>query len=130
MKKLSSFLLTFTTILFVFSPPVLAWNIADYFGQGTFNSGTVNQFQTLSQIFNPIILNLFVIAGIVVIATIVYGGFLYLMGSGQKDPKQMDQAKKAITYGLLGLTVMAASYWIIRIVEIFTGLDILNAGGV
>lgn len=54
---------------------------------------------------------------------------MYIMGAGQADNKKIDQGKQAFTWGLIGLIIVFSSFWIIQIVKIITGLDILSGEG-
>ena len=55
-----------------------------------------------------------------------FGGFSIIMGAGQGDAKKTGQGKKAATSAVVGFLVIFASYWIIQIIQIITGVEILN----
>jgi len=102
-------------------------DIGAAFGQNTANF-TFGPNLTLSFFITPLIWNAFVITGVGVFFVLLYGGFLYIMGAGQGDNKKIDQAKQAFTWGLIGLIVVFSSFWLIQIVKIFTGLNIISGG--
>lgn len=67
--------------------------------------------------------NAIVIAGIIMIAMIIYGGFQMINGAG-RDPQNMVKARQIITTGLIGFIVVFAAYWLVQIVEALTGVEI------
>ena len=56
---------------------------------------------------------------------IPYGG---AKGGITVDPKKLSQGQKAITSAVIGFLIIFASYWIIKLVEVITGLNIFNPG--
>ena len=53
---------------------------------------------------------------------LLVGGFKYLTSAG--DPKATEGAKSTMTYAIIGLVVIIASYLILRVIESFTGLKL------
>ncbi len=53
---------------------------------------------------------------------LIYGGFLWLIAGG--DDQKIGQAKKTITYSLLGIVVLVGSMIILRAVEVITGVSL------
>lgn len=64
------------------------------------------------------------LAGAVLLIYIIIGGFKYLTAQG--DPKAMDAARNTITYALIGFGIIAFSYLIFQIAELFFGFKILG----
>jgi uncharacterized membrane protein len=93
------------------------------FFQGTAAS---TQYKDTSSLINNILPNVYIAAGIIIFFMIVFGGFTMVANAG--DSHKMDDGKKTITSALVGLLVVFASYWIIQIVQVVTGLQILNSG--
>jgi heme/copper-type cytochrome/quinol oxidase subunit 4 len=84
--------------------------------------------ETVASVYNsPAVLvkilmsNIFIVAGIILFFLIIYSGFLFLSG----DKKGPDQAKTMMTTAVVGLLVMFAAYWILQIVKIVTGADLI-----
>ena len=50
------------------------------------------------------------------------------MGAGEDNPEKAKKGKQAITAALIGFMIIFCSYWIIKIIEIITGVSILNPG--
>jgi hypothetical protein len=76
--------------------------------------------------FNTIfstILNLATALGLLVVfIMLLLGGFSYLTAGG--DPKAMEGAKNTITYALMGLALMIAAWFILLLIESFTGVNV------
>lgn len=67
-------------------------------------------FEDLEYVMNKGLEAIFALGGLVAFAYFVIGGFKYLTAGG--DEKTIDTAKKTITYAIIGLLVVIAS-WII-----------------
>ncbi len=50
------------------------------------------------------------------------------MGAGSQDQKKAAQGKAIITDAIIGFVVTLFAYLIVQIIEIITGLKILNSG--
>jgi hypothetical protein len=66
----------------------------------------------------------YVIAGVILFLYTVFGGFLII--SSGSDPKAADSGKQVITNAIIGFVILFASYWLIQIIEVLTGIPILN----
>lgn len=53
---------------------------------------------------------------------LLVGGFKYLTSGG--DPKATEAAKSTMTYAIIGLVVILASYLALRAIEYFTGVPL------
>lgn len=78
-------------------------------------------YTTPAFLVNLIVRNLFVVAGIILLVIGLYAGFQYITG-GRKG---MDNAKQMLTAAAVGFILMFSAYWIVQIVKIITGADIL-----
>lgn len=70
--------------------------------------------QTVATIINKIITWALGFAGAIAVLFIIYGGFLYMTASGNKD--RQDAAKKTLTYAIIGLIVVILSQFIVAFV--------------
>ena len=84
------------------------------------------QFASPGALISVILPNVYIAAGIALFFLILFGGISVITGAGQNDPKKAAQGKKAITSALIGFLIIFASYWIIQIIEVITGLSIFN----
>ncbi len=83
-------------------------------------------FKTLGDVVTVLLKNAFVIAGVIFLVLLIFGGFTFIVSAGSGDAKKSEQSKQTITAAFTGLLLIFASYWIIQIIEIITGVKILN----
>jgi hypothetical protein len=108
---------------------LLSFNIGDEFivnknGQGiTSAAGFQNG---IGGIISTLINNIYLLAGIVLFILLIVGGLSFIMGAGEENPEKAKKGKQAITSALIGFLIIFCSFWIIRIIEVLTGLKILN----
>ena len=67
-----------------------------------------------------------IFAGLFVFINLILAGYQFISGG---DPQKINQGKQTIAVGLGGLTLVFVSYWLIKIIEMVTGLNILGAEG-
>lgn len=84
--------------------------------------GDVANLSDLEYTFGRVILFATSLAGLALFAMLIAGGFKYMTAGG--DPKATAQARQTITYALLGMTLIVASFLILRFVSEFTGVDV------
>lgn len=80
-------------------------------------------YGSASDLINAVLPNVYVAAGLVLFFMFILGGFNVI--SGSSDAHKMEEGKKTITFAIMGLLVVFGSYWIIQIIQIVTGLEIL-----
>jgi hypothetical protein len=83
-------------------------------------------FPSLSTLITLLLRNSLVIAGIVLLALLIFGGFTFIMAAGSGDAKKAEQSKGILTNVLIGFAIVFTAYFIIQIIEVLTGLPILN----
>lgn len=76
----------------------------------------------LGGIFTNIVQDLVGFAGIALFIMLLVGGFRYITAGG--DPKAVDAAQKTITYAIMGLVLILASYLILVLIKLITGVDV------
>jgi hypothetical protein len=84
-----------------------------------------NQYTSTSSLINNILPNVYIAGGIVIFFMILMGGFTVIANAG--DSHKMEDGKKTITSAIIGLLVLFGSYWIIQLIQIVTGVSILNS---
>ena len=67
-------------------------------------------------------------AGIILTGLLIFGGIAVIMSAGSGDAKKAQQGKSAVTNALIGFAIVILAYTIIQIIEVITGLNILNSG--
>jgi hypothetical protein len=80
----------------------------------------------IADLVSIILSNAIVIAGVILLFLLVFGGFLMIASAGQDDPQKAAQGKKAVTAAAIGFIIIFASYWIVQVIETMTGTQILN----
>lgn len=98
-----------------------AWavNIAEEFGPA-------ENFSTVGSLISAILPNLYILAGILLLFLLIFGGFSLIMGAGGGDTQKTGQGKKAVTMAVAGFLIIFVSYWIIQIIEVVTGVNIFK----
>lgn len=91
-----------------------------------FQDSTANaEYSTFNTLLNNILPNVYLAAGLVIFIMIVIGGFTILSNSGNQE--KTAEGAKTITSAIIGLLILFASYWIVQIIQVVTGVQILNS---
>ncbi|MBI3385034.1 hypothetical protein HY030_02475 [Candidatus Gottesmanbacteria bacterium] len=106
---------------------IYAVNIDNAFTLGERGNMVSRTFPTLSAFIFPLIKNAFVLAGIILILLLVFGGIMYLVNAGSGDKEGLEKSKNALTTSILGFIIIFAAFWIIQIIQFITKQDILNS---
>ena len=85
--------------------------------------------QGLADFVSVILFNAIVIASILLLFLLVFGGISMIIGAGQSNPESTAKGKKAITSALIGFLIIFTAYWIVQIVERIAGFNIINPPG-
>jgi len=64
------------------------------------------------------------LAGLAVFVMLILGGWQYLTSGGEKQAAQ--KARNTLTYAILGLVLVIASWFILRFIKFFTGVEVTN----
>ncbi|MFA6814369.1 MAG: hypothetical protein WCR60_02365 [Patescibacteria group bacterium] len=78
-------------------------------------------FDTPSSMVNLLVRVIFVGVGLILFVMVVVSGLTMIAG-GTSDSK--DKAKTTLTSALIGFLVIFSAYWIIQIIQVFTGINI------
>lgn len=97
----------------------LAVNIVDIYEPA-------QRFGTVGSLVSILLPNIYILAGVLLFFLLIAGGIGIITGAGGGDPQRTGQGRKAVTAALIGFLIIFASYWIIQIIEIVTGVDILS----
>jgi len=79
------------------------------------------QSANIGKLLTPLIANVFIISGLFAFFVIIFAGFTYITGAGDKN--KMTQATNMLTYSILGLVIIGAAYLITRIIGKLLGFD-------
>lgn len=75
-------------------------------------------------ILNPLIANTLIVSGIVAFFVILFAGFMYISGAGDKN--KLTQSTQMVTYGILGLIVVVSAYLVTKILGTVIGFNFFN----
>lgn len=75
--------------------------------------------ETVGDIAEKIIAWILLFAGAVAVLFIIWGGFLYVTSAGNKD--RIEQAKKTLTYAIVGLIVIILARFIVNFIDFNIG---------
>lgn len=88
----------------------------------------LNELKTVKEVYTSpsVIVNVlvklgFIVAGIIVFFLMIFAGFQYITGG----TKGAEQAKTMMETVLIGFIVMFAAFWIVQIIKVVTGADLL-----
>lgn len=85
-------------------------------------------FPTFGSLLSLLVKNAIVIAGIIFLLLLLFGGFSLIINSGSGDAKKTQQAQSAISSALVGFVVVFFAFAIVQIISFITGINILNPG--
>lgn len=82
---------------------------------------------TIGNLVSSVVSGAIAIAGIIIIFLLIMGGIGIIAGAGSENPEQVAKGKQAITWAVIGFIIVFVAYWIIRIIEIITGVPFVTA---
>lgn len=89
---------------------------------GAIEEGDVATFKALEVIFANVLNIAVVLAGLVLFVMLLLGGFNFLSSGG--DPEKVKKAGGLISSAVLGFVLLIASWFILRFIGQFTGVDL------
>lgn len=66
------------------------------------------------------------VSGIVLLFILIGGGIGMISGAGKSDPQAVQKGKQAATSALIGFVVVFTAYWIVKLIEMITGLSLIS----
>ena len=82
----------------------------------------VSDATVVGSVFGVIIPYLFVIAGLILLLMLVFGGISMMLAANNEN--DLKKAQGTITNALLGFLMLFISYWVVHIVEAILGITI------
>ena len=92
--------------------------------KGAIDASDVATIQGFECLFGNVLQVIVYFAGIIFFIMFINGGFQYLFSS--KDPKKVAAASSTLTMSIVGLVGIIASWFILRFITNFTGVNVLN----
>ena len=84
------------------------------------------QTKSVGDLVNIILNGGLVIAGVIIVFLILFGGLQMIIGAGNGDAKASAAGHQAITWAVIGFVVVASAYMIIRLIETITGVSFIT----
>lgn len=88
------------------------------------NGVKVPTFKCFEAIFSRLLQIILPLAVVALFVMLVIGGFKYLTSGG--DQKKTASAQQTMTYAVAGIGLMAIAFLVFKIIEAFTGVNILE----
>lgn len=99
----------------------LAVDLGTTFFQG---DSPFTQMGGVSKLVSVIVSNSIVIAGVVLIITIIYAGTSMLTAAG--NAQQFESSRLILTSAIIGFVIVVAAWFIVRAIETSTGVNIFG----
>lgn len=78
------------------------------------------QSLTIGTIVSEVLPYIFVLAGLVLLLMLIFGGFQLMTSAG--DPKGMEAGKNRVMYAIIGFLIIFVSFWLVQILQVIFGL--------
>lgn len=83
-------------------------------------------FPDIGSLVNILIKNILVIAGIAFFLMFIVAGFRFIQKAGKLEPAEFQKIKDTMSAAVVGLLLIVSAYWLVRIIETITGVNILS----
>ena len=83
-------------------------------------------FPTIASLVSVLTNNAIAFAAVISLIIIIIAGFGIIAGAGSGDSKKMEQGKQTLTMAILGLIIVVFALWIIQIIGLVLGINVLN----
>lgn len=90
--------------------------------------GGKSAYASIGSFISAVLPNIYVIAGIILFISLLAGGIMVIAGAGKGESESTKKGQQAISAALIGFLIIFASYWIIQIIEIVSGIQIFKSG--
>ena len=87
-------------------------------------SDPASGYKDIGTFLSSILPNVYIAAGLILLLLLIFGGLMTIINSG--NPEAQEKGKNALTAAIIGFVLIFASYWIIQIIQVLTGINILN----
>ena len=81
-------------------------------------------FHTLGELMSAILPAAYGLSGLLLFAYLILGGIKYITAGG--DDKAVQAAKKMLTNAIIGMLLVFASFWIIKMIEAVVHFEIVS----
>lgn len=123
MKKLSALLSSLGIFLF-YTVPAFAQNPVETIQLQNTQTQGITPGTCVNAVLKGAFTLVFTIASIIVLAILIWGAISWVLSAGDKD--KVAAARKKIIDALIGMAVLALTFFILRLVGNIVGFDILG----
>ena len=105
----------------------MAVDIGKYFNLGTKTAGSITEYNDpggLFTILSVVLRNIYVIAAVILFIFILVGGAGMILNAGNVEKQK--QSSKTLGSAVAGFLILFLSYWIIKLVQLITGIQIIS----
>lgn len=88
--------------------------------------GVADVFGSFGEFFQHLLTPVYAVAGIIMLFLLIFGGLSIIIGAGKQDSGQIQKGQKAATAALVGFVIIIGSYFIIQLIQVVTGVNILE----
>ena len=93
-------------------------------GGVTLNGPDNFAFTSLGGVVSSLTKYAFAIGGVSLLVMIIFAGYTLMTSAG--DAKKMEAGKAQLTYAVVGFIIIVAAFWIVQIVGIAFGIDVIK----
>lgn len=90
------------------------------------NNPNLTNITGVGKYVSAIITGAISISGVLLLFILIMGGIGMITGAGNDNPEKVEKGKKAVNSALIGFVVVFMSYWIVKLIESITGLNLLG----
>ncbi|HBL51952.1 MAG TPA: hypothetical protein DDZ05_01855 [Candidatus Blackburnbacteria bacterium] len=83
------------------------------------------ELEGVGKFVSVVLANAYIIAGVLLLFFIIITGIQLISSAGSDDKQKVVKWKATLTTAIIGFLIIFASYWIIQIIELITGIHIL-----
>ena len=81
-------------------------------------------YGSLGEFISTMLPNVFVLASIILFILLIVGGFVMIASAG--NPDKQKSGSNALTAAIIGFAIIFASFWVIKLIEFLTGVNIFK----
>ncbi len=71
----------------------------------------------------------FAVSAVIILFMIIYAGFKVIQGAGSGNQQDAQKAQQAATYAVIGFVIIFSAFWIIKLIEVITGVTFITNPG-
>ena len=80
-------------------------------------------YSNLGELITAILPNIYVVAGIVILLLLIFGGFSFIVNAGKSDPESAAKAKQTLTAALIGFCALECALQYVSLKDLASARD-------